>query len=175
MSDEEKQPVENEEQDNRVKVRVAGRDVFIDPENLKFNEATLNQYMEKEGALYNFYGQVLADAQAQAQVAKLDHDVTFAEKFKEFKAGASDKLAESAAKCDPDVVKAYKKVIAAQRIVELLKNHLRAWDKNHDNAQSLGHMIRKEMDKLGFDIKYNQNQAQDYEKLYDMMEKEKEE
>jgi hypothetical protein len=34
----------------------------------------------------------------------------------------------------------------------LLQQHLRAWDKNHDNAQSRGHMIRKEMDKLNIDI-----------------------
>lgn len=163
---------EVQEEINTTKVKVAGREVVLDPDNLRFNEATLNQYMEKEGGLYNYFGQCLADAQAQWQVAKLNYDVAFAEKFKEFKQGASDKLAESAAKCDPDVVKASKKVIAAQRIVELIKNHLRAWDKNHDNAQSLGHMIRKEMDKLGFEIKYNQS-SQDYAQLYDMMEKEK--
>lgn len=165
MSDEQKEETEVD----KVRVRVAGRDIILDPGNLKFNEASLNEYMEKEGALYNFFGQALADAQAQAQAVKLDYDVIFAEKFKEFKQGSSDKLAESAAKCDPDVVKANKRVIAAQRIVELLKNHLKAWDKNHDNAQSLGHMIRKEMDKLGYDIKYTQTSE-----LYDMMKEEKE-
>ena len=34
----------------------------------------------------------------------------------------------------------------------LLKQHLRSWDKAHENAQSRGHMIRKEMDKLNTDI-----------------------
>jgi hypothetical protein len=137
------------------KVKVAGREIYLDPDKLAFNEATLNDYMEKEGGLYNYYGQVLADAQAQAQLAKLEYDVVYAEKFRQAKdGGGTDKLAESQVKVDEDVIKANKRVIFSQRAVELVKNHLRAWDKNHDNAQSLGHMIRKEMDKLGFDIKY---------------------
>lgn len=36
--------------------------------------------------------------------------------------------------------------------VKLLQQYLRSWDKAHDNAQSLGHFLRKEMDKLNADI-----------------------
>ena len=38
-------------------------------------------------------------------------------------------------------------VIEARYVVNRLKNHLKAWDKNHDNAQSMGHMLRKQMEK----------------------------
>jgi len=30
--------------------------------------------------------------------------------------------------------------------------YLKAWDKNHDNAQNRGHTLRKELDKLNKDI-----------------------
>jgi len=150
----------------RQVIKVAGQEVVIDVANLSFNEATLNEYMQKEGAKYNYYGQVLADAQAQMQLAKLQYEVTYSQKIKQYKPGATEKTAEACAKADEEVIKANKKVIAMQRIVEMLKNHLRAWDKNHDNAQSLGHMIRKEMDKLGFDIKYGQHQE---DQIKDMM------
>lgn len=147
------------EEEKKSIVKVAGREVYLDPEKLGFNEATLNEYMEKEGALYNYYGQVLADAQTQGQLAKLDYEVIYADKFRAAKLdGATEKLAEATAKADEEVIKANKRVIFTQRAIEMVKNHLKAWDKNHDNAQSLGHMIRKEMDKLGFDIRYGQGQ-----------------
>jgi len=139
-------------------IKVAGHDIDIDAANLSFNEATLNEYIQTEGAKYNYYGAALADALAQWQLSKLQYDVVYAEKFKQYKPGATEKLAEACAKADEEVIKASKKIIAMQRIVEILKSHLKAWDKNHDNAQSLGHMMRKEMDKLGFDIKYSQEE-----------------
>ena len=144
-------------------IRVAGQDVTIDAANLSFNEATLNEYIQTEGSKYNYYGQVLADAQAQWQIAKMQHEIIYSEKIKQYKPGATEKTAEACAKADEEVIKANKKVIAMQRIVEMLKNHLRAWDKNHDNAQSLGHMIRKEMDKLGLEIKWGQASRPDLE------------
>ena len=33
--------------------------------------------------------------------------------------------------------------------VKLLKNYLKSLDNSHENAISYGHMLRKEMDKLG--------------------------
>jgi hypothetical protein len=147
-----------------VVLNVAGRDVVIDPSKLEFNETNLTEYMEQEGALYNYYGQAMAEAQAQWQILKLKHEVLYSEKFRDCKQGMSVAVAEAHVKSDPEVITLAKKVIAAARIVEILKNHLRAWDKNHDNAQSVGHMLRKEMDKLGFDIKRRQEQEYDVEK-----------
>jgi hypothetical protein len=50
-----------------------------------------------------------------------------------------------------DVVAAKLKVNEAYLTVQLLKQHLRSWDKNHENAQSVGHFLRKEMEKMGKD------------------------
>lgn len=139
-----------------VTIKVAGQEVVIDPSKLEFDETNLTEYMEREGALYNYYGQLLAEAQAQYQIVKLQHEIKYSEKFLNNKQGVAVAVAEAQANSDPEVVSLAKRVIASARIVELLKNHLRAWDKNHDNAQSVGHMLRKEMDKLGFDIKRRQ-------------------
>ena len=134
-------------------VKVGTEDITIDPNDLDFNEATLNDYMQKEASLYNYYGQKAADAQAQLQLAKMHYEVAYAEKFQAYKASNTVALTESLAKADPEVVKASKHVIACTRVLDKIKNYLRSWDKNHDNAQALGHMIRKEMDKLGLEIK----------------------
>jgi hypothetical protein len=44
------------------------------------------------------------------------------------------------------------KVIEKKSAVGFLKMYLKAWDKNHDNAQNRGHTLRKELDKLNKDI-----------------------
>jgi hypothetical protein len=49
--------------------------------------------------------------------------------------GKTDKYAEAASKCADDVVAAKLKVNEAYLNVQLLKQHLRSWDKNHENAQ----------------------------------------
>ena len=134
-------------------VKVGIEEITIDSNDLNFNEATLNEYMQKEASLYNYYGQKAADAQAQLQLAKMHYEIAYAEKFKVYKASNTVALTESLAKADPEVTIAAKRVIACTQILDKLKNYLRSWDKNHDNAQALGHMIRKEMDKLGFEIK----------------------
>jgi hypothetical protein len=138
-----------------IVVKVAGQDVVLDPDALEFNEATLGEYMQTEGAKYNYFGSMAVEAQAQLMLVKNKYEEIEAEKFKHYKEVVSGPipLVESHVKTDPEVVAASKKVVAANRVVELLKSHLRAWDKNHDNAQSFGHMLRKEMDKLGFEIK----------------------
>ena len=57
-------------------------------------------------------------------------------------------MAEAKADVDPVVCELQERVVEAKYKVARLKRHLLAWDKNHDNAMSLGHMLRKEMDKL---------------------------
>ena len=130
----------------------AGFSVEIDPDNLKFNEATLSKYIQTEAGYYDNFGAYLSLAEKNLQSFELMHEKAFAERFVEAKESGSDKLAEAKAKCDADVVSLKEKVNNAKYIVNRLKQHLRAWDKNHDNAQSLGHMQRKLMDKLHGDI-----------------------
>lgn len=124
-------------------------EVVVDPENLRFNEQTLNDYIQTEGGHYDNFGGYLAMAERNLQNRETLHEKLFSERFEEAKEmGASDKLAEAKAKKDADVVEMKSSVVEARYVVNRLKNHLRAWDKNHDNAQSLGHMLRKQMDKL---------------------------
>ena len=86
----------------------------------------------------------------------MDYDIIFSEKFTANKElGGSDKYVEAKTKADEDVVAAKTNVIGAKYKKNLLQHHIKDWDRNHDNALNLGHMLRKEMDKLGFELKGN--------------------
>jgi hypothetical protein len=134
-------------------IQIGSDTVHMDPDNLKFNEATLTTYLQKEGGFYNNFGAMLARAEYILQHAELEWEALYGQKFRDYKdEGGSDKYAEARTDSDDDVVEAKKKVVDARFRVRLLTQHLRAWDKNHENAQSLGHFLRKEMDKLGTDV-----------------------
>jgi len=134
-------------------IQIGNDTVFMDPENLKFNEATLTTYLQKEGGFYNNFGGMLARAEYLLQHAELEWESLYGQKFRDYKdEGGSDKYAEARTESDDDVVEAKRKVVESRFRVRLLTQHLRAWDKNHENAQSLGHFLRKEMDKLGTDV-----------------------
>lgn len=133
---------------------VGDDEVLLDPNNLKFSEATLSEYLKKEGGWYDNFGAYLAKSERELQEAESYYDSLYNLKFFEFKEeGGSDKMAEARAKIDRDVQKAAKAKTNAKYTVSRLKYHLRAWDKNHDNAQSMGHTLRREMDRLGNDIR----------------------
>lgn len=133
---------------------VDGSKVTIDPKNLNFNETNLTEYITKEGGYYDNFGGYLSRAEKLLQIAELRAEETYSDRFATFKDnGGSDKLCEARAKSDAEYIKAKERVVDAKYLVNRLKNHLRAWDKNHDNAQSLGHFLRKEMDKLNSDIR----------------------
>jgi len=137
------------------KVMVNDKEVILDEKNLHFNEAILSEYLQKEGSWYNYFGAQLASAERELQDKDLKYDEIYSEKFVDYKEqGGSDKFAESKTKCDKDVINAKKEVYDVKEKVRLLQQHLRAWDKNHENAQSFGHMLRKEMDKLSSDIRF---------------------
>lgn len=136
-------------------IMVDGDRVVLDPANLRFNETTLTEYIKVEGGWYDSFGAYLAKAERDLQIKQAEYDNLFNLKFflaKEEK-GGSDKLAEAKACIDPEVKAANLEVIEAKHIVARIKNHLRAWDKNHDNAQSLGHQLRREMSMLNSDIR----------------------
>lgn len=138
---------------DKITVKIGDRQVVLDPDAMVFNEASLSKYMESEHVWYDHFGQALSELEAEYQAIEVDYDALYGKKFAETKeAGASDKLADALTKADPEVVELRKKSVEAKKGIGLLKNHLRAWDKAHDNAQSRGHMIRKEMDKLNFGI-----------------------
>jgi hypothetical protein len=130
-------------------------DVLIDSENLRFDESTLSHYIQNEGSYYDNFGYYLALAERNLQNKESQYEKIYCDRFVEAKElGSSDKLAEAKAKADPTVVSIKEEIFEARYAVNRLKNHLKAWDKNHDNAQSLGYMLRKQMDRLGTDSIY---------------------
>jgi len=143
-----------------TEITISGQKIVLDPAKLAFNEITLSKFLEEEGGWYNYFGQRLAEAEYVMQRQELEYEVLYSNKFKEFKdLGASDKLAESKAKADLAVKESKVAALEAKYKVRALQQHLRAWDKAHENAQSRGHFLRKEMDKLNRDI---MNQVDNY-------------
>lgn len=138
--------------ENKDRIKVHDVIVDIDSSNMSFNEATLTSYLEKEAGFYDFFGISLARAEHELQRAELEAEIIYANRFKEAKDdGASDKYAESIAKTAADYIQSKKDLQDCKLNVRKLQQHLRAWDKSHDNAQSLGYILTKEMDKMNRD------------------------
>lgn len=143
----------NEVPNAQTTIKVGGQEIVLDNSRLAFNEVSLNAFMENLALWYDYFSQKLAEAEALLAYKEYEYDVLFSGAYEKNKeAGATDKLAEANAKKDPDVCEAKKEIIAAKHKVTLLKQHLKSWDKAHENAMSRGHMVRKEMDKLSTDI-----------------------
>lgn len=127
--------------------------VVIDPENLRFSENTLSNYLQSEGGYYDNFSYYLALAEKNLQNKEAQYEKLYNDRFIEAKElGSSDKLAEAKSKADQDVSFLKQECIEAKYIVNRIKYHLKTWDKNHDNAQSMGYMLSKQIDKLSNDI-----------------------
>ena len=140
---------------NKRTVNLGQEEIILDADRLLFNEATLNEFQDRLAIWYDYFSEKLSLAEYLLARRETEYDVVYSKSYADYKeAGATDKLSEAHAKADEDVQDAKKEVVKAKQRVQQLKLHLRAWDKAHDNAQSRGHMVRKEMDKLHTDIMY---------------------
>jgi hypothetical protein len=130
-----------------VTIKVGGDEVKIDPTLFDFDHDSLTNYLQREAGWYSYFGAKFADADAEYQMIEAKYDATYCEKFALLKEseGGSDKLVECKVKQDAEIQTLNKMKIAAKRRMKMLQQHLRAWDKNHDNAQQLGYIIRKEL------------------------------
>ena len=129
-----------------VRVVVQGREVVLDPANMKYDENSLGEYMSKEYAWVDYLGKQLEYAQKETLYADIESDKIYSAKFILSKdAGNSDNYAKAFALADAEVVAAKKKVADCKEKVGHIKAHLYAFSKNHDNAQNRGHTIRQEM------------------------------
>lgn len=155
---------------SKTEVEVRGEIITLDSSKLHFDEASLSEYLETEGGWYDYFAAKLAEAEYELQLLDVDCDAMYSEKFTSYKSnvGGSDKFAEANAKMDADYVDLKKKAIEAKRNTRLLAQHLRAWDKSHDNAQSRGHFLRKEMDKLGRPI-MSPNEHREYDEFLNIV------
>jgi len=146
------------------KITVFGQEVVLDTNKLAFSEGTLSEYLETEGGWIDYFGAKLAEAERQLAQASMElereedeYERTYARVFATIKdtEGKSDKYVEGVTKVEQIVVEARKKVldlkareIECKFMVRLLYQHLRAWDKNHENAQNRGNTLRKELERL---------------------------
>lgn len=137
----------------QTSVKIGGQDIILDNSRLAFNEISLNNFMENLALWYDYFSQKMAEAEAILAYKEYEYDILFSSAYEKSKEeGCTDKLAEANAKKESNVCEAKREIIGAKHKVTLLKQHLKAWDKAHENAMSRGHMVRKEMDKLNTDI-----------------------
>ena len=142
----------------KVRIEVAGTEIILDPDNMKYNETNLGDYMSREYGWVDYLGKQLEFAQKELLLAEIDSETVYSKKFLEAKEdGKTDTCSKAYATSHDEFVIAKKKVIDRREAVGHLKAHLRAWDKNHDNVQNRGHTLRKEMDVLNRDIYVDQS------------------
>ena len=137
------------------KISLGGNEIDLSPDYMMFNEMSLSEYYQREGGYYDYYSAQLAYADFLVITRDNDCDALYSEKFHYYKEeiGGSDKLAEARAKADPVVIEAKKALAISKLKKNLLQQYLRSWDRNHENALALGHMLRKEMDKLSMNVR----------------------
>ena len=136
-------------------IEIGEEKVDVGSGRMRFNEASLSKYIQDEGAWFNYLGQKLADLDWVQQRAELAYEQAYARKFVEIKEGegGSDKMVEHKCKGDDELVELKKSALAARRKCKKMDRHLKAWDKNHENASNYGHNLRKEMEKLQAEIR----------------------
>lgn len=155
---------------SQATIKLGGQEILLDNSRLAFNEASLNNFIENLALWYDYFSQKLAEAEAILAYKEYEYDILFSSSYEKSKEeGCTDKLAEANAKKDSSVCEAKKEIIGAKHKVTLLKQHLKSWDKAHENAMSRGHMIRKEMEKLHTDIVFKNKDDQ----VYDLIGKNK--
>jgi hypothetical protein len=138
-----------------TKVHVGKTEVELDPEHLKFSEATLNQRLQEEASLYSYYAEQLTKANYILSLLEDEYDSEYHKKFIECKGTSSDKLAEASAKGDEKVQECLKKVRQAKYARDAIQAYLRSFDRAHDCLVNLAQNIRKELDKLFTSIKFS--------------------
>ena len=125
----------------------------IDSRDLNFTDATLNIFFEKVGGIIYYVGAGHALAMKCFSIAELEYKRKFIQKFKEQKdLGKSDKTAELAAEGDDECIALKRECIQSRYCKDRIYAHLQALNASREDAHNRGHMLRKEMDKLNFQI-----------------------
>ena len=139
----------NDAPQENVTVVIRGTNVVLDPNNMHFSDSSLSEYMDKEYGWIDYFGKQLEFACKDLLDADIAYEAEYSRQYILSKdAGNTENYAKANALADQTVVTARQLVAHRKEIVGLLKAHLKAWDKNHDNAQNRGHTLRKEMEKL---------------------------
>lgn len=137
----------------KINVIVNGKNIVLDPENMKYNEATLAEYQTTEYGWIDYLGKQLEFAQKEVLIAEIDLESQYSIKFLESKdLGNSDNYAKAFSNCHVDVVAAKKHLADRKEVVGHLKAHLKAWTSNHSNTTCRSHDLRSEMKILNRDF-----------------------
>lgn len=138
MSDKEKQII-----------KVGNREIQLDDNLLRFDEHTINNFLQTFAANYNYYYEFHSDATFIHSKYEDKYDAIYADKFRMYREeSSSDKMAEMKTKCDAAVQEAQENVRVAKRNVNLLWGYLRALDRAHDDATQYCFNLRREMQSL---------------------------
>jgi hypothetical protein len=130
-------------------VKIAGKDIELNEDLLKFDEHSINEFLQKFAAKYNEYYAYHSDAQFILSKYEDKYDATYAEKFKMYREeSSSDKMAEMKTKSDPSVQEALENVRVSKRNVNMLWGYLRSMDRAFDFSKEYSYNLRKEMDKI---------------------------
>lgn len=130
-------------------VKLADKEINLNPELLKFDEHNINQFLQNFAANYNQYYEHHSDSQYVHSKYEDRYDAVYAEKFKEYREeSSSDKMADMRTKADKDVQDALENVRLAKRNVNLIWGYLRSMDRSHEDAMQFCYNLRKELDKL---------------------------
>lgn len=132
------------------KFKLGEYEVFLDDNNLRFDEHTVNNFMSGFSSKYKHYSELHSLAQASYDRAKADYENTYDSKFAAYKetGGCSDKLAEAKARSDYDVRKLQDNMLVSQHKARRLSSYLRSMDKAHESAREFCYNLRKELDKM---------------------------
>ena len=134
--------------------------VILDPNRLSFNDASLSKYMEEFGLWYDYFSSKVAKAEELVANAELETENRKDEYFLKGKSeGLTEKAALAYANTQTEVKDWAKKVNKLTSFSKQLKEFAKALDKAYNMAQSRGHMLRKEMDKLNSDIYHTRSSS----------------
>lgn len=130
--------------------KLGEKEVTLDENLLKFDEATLNDFFKTFASYYNEYQSHYSDAQYYFSALEDKYDSLWAEKFAKHKetSGGSDKLVEAKVDCDEEIVNSLRQVRSYKNKVNKLHGFLRSMDRAHEQAVQLSFNMRKELDKL---------------------------
>lgn len=130
-------------------IKLGDREINLDPELLKFDEHTINQFLQNFSGNYNTHYEHHSDAQYVHSKYEDRYDAVYADKFRQYREeSSSDKMADMKAKCDNDVQEALENVRIAKRNVNMIWGFLRSMDRAHEDAMQFCYNLRKEMDKI---------------------------
>lgn len=136
-----------------VTVNVCGKEVILDPNNMQFDENSLGEFFAKEYGWVDYLGKQYEFALKEYADSEVDAEALYSMKYMQSKdTGATDNYAKGFALSHDEVIEAKKKVNHNKMKCGLIKQHLNAFGKNHENAQNRGHTVRQEMKMLNRDI-----------------------